>query len=301
MDLIESMKVFIEVAKHNSFVLASEHLNMSAPATSRAIAALEHRLGVKLFHRTTRQVRLTQSGDQYLIDARRIIEDLQEAEMKAAGLNTKPSGTLSITAPVLFGQLHIMPIVLEYLEQYPDVSVKALYLDIVSSLLEDELEVAIRIGHLKDSNLYANEVGKVRRIVCASPKYLEKHGTPSSPSELPNHEIIYTTNFEKTSVWQFRHHDKIEKVTLHPRLRCNQNGSALVAAIQGHGITRLMSYQIANEIDQGKLIPILEAYEEPPLPVNVIHLEGRRANAKVKSFISLATERLAQNRIICTD
>ena len=298
MDKLDAMRVFIEVAKHQSFVAAGEEMGMSAPATTRSIASLESRLGVKLFNRTTRHVRLTESGARFLQDAKRIIEDLADAEAAITGVYTKPTGKLTVTAPVLFGEKHIIPIITEYLDMHSEVSVRAIYNDRISSLLEEELDVAIRIGHLKDSSLYATQVGQVRRIVCGSPSYFKRNGIPECPADLCNHNIIFPTTFESSCEWHFQKNGKKERVKLSPRLRCNQNSAVLKAVMLGHGITRLMSYQVGEELTGGLLKNILTDYEEDPLPVSVVHLEGRRANAKTRLFIDLAIERLRTNPFI---
>lgn len=191
MDKLESMRVFIEAAKQQSFVAAGERLGLSVPSVTRAIASLEQKLGAKLFNRTTRLVRLTDSGARYLQDVQRIMEDLEEAEAALAGVYTQPKGALRITAPVLFGEKHVMPIVSEYLAANPAVEVTAMFYDRVTSLLEEELDVAIRIDRLKDSSLYATQVGQVRRVICGSPDYFDAHGIPESPEDLktPQHYL----------------------------------------------------------------------------------------------------------------
>ncbi|MFC3120006.1 LysR family transcriptional regulator [Agaribacter flavus] len=301
MDKLQTIKVFIEVAKHQSFSIAAENLGMSAPAASRAIAELEGRLRTKLFNRTTRLVRLTETGARFFKDTQRILEDLDDAESIAKGVYSTPSGILTITAPVLFGQQHVMPVVNEYLSLHSEVSVKAMFYDRVTSLLEEELDIAIRIGHLKDSSLYAKKVGTVRRIICGSPSYFKKSDLPKKPTDLLDHNLIFPTTFENTLTWQFQNGDKKELIKLNPRLMCNQNAAALKAAIEGRGITRLMSYQVGEELEKGTLIAVLTGYEEEPLPVHVVHVEGRRANAKVRSFIDLAVERFRTNPFINTE
>jgi len=298
MDKLTSMQVFIEVAKCQSFVVASQNLELSAPAVTRAIAHLEGHLGVKLFIRTTRHVRLTESGQHFLTDAKRILEDVEEAEAAAAGIYAKPKGVLNVTAPVLFGEKHIIPIITEYLHQHAEVSVKTIFSDRITSLLEEDLDVAIRIGHLKDSGLYATNVGSVRLIVCGSPEYFKRHGKPQNPVDLNQHNIIYASTYDTSLTWHFKHQEKRESIKLSPRLRCNQNGAAIKAAIQGFGITQLLSYQIGEELEKETLQSILTDYEESPLPVNVIHLEGRRASAKIRSFIDMAVTRLRNNPFI---
>ncbi|MDG9672023.1 LysR family transcriptional regulator [Hahella sp. CR1] len=295
MDKLQTMQVFIEVAKQQSFSVASEVLGLSAPAASRAIAALEERLGVKLFNRTTRLVRLTEPGARFLQDAKRILEDLEEAEAAASGTYATPTGTLAITAPVLFGEKYVMPIVTDYLGKHPDVTVKIILLDRVTNLLEEDFDVAIRIGHLKDSSLYATTVGHVKKIVCGAPAYFEQHGYPETPEDLANHSIIFPARFEHTNGWYFQIQGKKELVRLNPRLRCNHNGAALKAALLGHGITTLMTYQAAEELKNKRLQRVLTEFEEEPLPVSIIHMEGRRANAKTRCFIDLATQTLREN------
>ncbi len=298
MDKLETMQIFVEVAKHQSFVAASEAMNISAPKATRAIADLESRLGTKLFNRTTRLVRLTEAGAQFLANVKRILEDIDEAETEAAGSQSAPKGTLTVTAPVLFGEKHVIPIITEYLSRYPEVSVRALFTDQVSNLVEEELDVAIRIGHLKDSSLYATKVGDVRRIVCGSADYFRTHGEPKHPEELEDHTIIFPMTYDSVPAWHFIADGKKISVKLNPRLRCSQNSGAIKAAVNGFGITRQMSYQIGEELAQGRLQAVLTGYEEPALPVNLIRLDGRRSQAKIRKFLNLATKRLRENRFV---
>lgn len=295
MDKLEAMRVLIEVADCKSFVAASRRLSVSAPAVTRSIAQLEDSLGVRLFNRTTRHVRLTDSGARFYEDAKRILEDVEQSMAAVTGSYTEPKGVLSITAPVLFGQLHITPLVTEYLQQNPSVSVKAAFYDRVSNLLDEGLDIAIRIGHLKDSSVYAIPVGSVHQVICASPEYLEKHGTPSHPSELANHEIIQAPTVDSLNSWQFESVTGKVSAKVTPRLHCSQNGTAIAAVKQGFGITRLMSYQVGEELKNGSLIRLLRDYETKPLPVSIVHLEGRQAHAKIRSFIDLAVSRLKLN------
>ena len=294
MDRFETMQIFAEVAKQQSFVLASEALGISAPAVTRAVAALEKHLGVKLFNRTTRHVRLTESGEKYLQDTKQILERLTEAEDALKGVYTKPSGTLTITAPVLFGEKHVMPIITEYLKLHPQVSIQAQFYDRVSNLLEEEIDIAVRIGPLRDSSLYATTVGEVKKVLCASPDYLSKAGTPSTLTELAEHQIVFPTSVESTPIWHFNHKGKKTSVKLNPQLSCNQNGGALRAAVAGYGITRLMSYQVGEELAKGSLQSLLPDYEEAAVPVAIVHVEGRRMNAKIRSFFGLCNYRFAR-------
>ncbi len=298
MDKLEAMRVFIEVAECRSFVAASRRLELSAPAVTRSIAQFEATLGVRLFNRTTRHVRLTDSGARFYEDAKRILEDVDQAVAAASGSYAEPTGVLSITAPVLFGQIHVTPILTEYLQQNRSVAVRAVFYDRISNLLDEGVDVAIRIGHLKDSSVYATPVGSVQRLLCASPAYLKKYGMPKHPSDLPDHEIIQASTGESSTTWTFESSTGKTLVKVIPRLHCTQNGAAIAAAKQGFGITRLMSYQVGEEIKNGSLIRILPDYETKPLPVSIIHLEGRQANAKIRSFIDLAVARLRSNPYI---
>lgn len=298
MDKLEAMRIFVEVAECRSFVAASRKLDLSAPAVTRSIAKLEHALDVRLFNRTTRHVRLTDSGALFFEDAKRILEDVEQAMATASGSYAKPKGVLSVTAPVLFGQIHIVPILTEYLQDNPSVTVRALFYDRISNILEEGLDVAIRIGHLKDSSIYATQVGCVQKVVCASPAYLKKRGVPEHPSDLADHEIIHASTVEPSTTWRFEAIGIREAVKISPRLHCSQNGAAISAARQGLGITRLMSYQVGEDCDEGSLVRILRGYESKPLPVNIVHLEGRQANAKIRTFIDLAVARLRANPYI---
>nr|WP_319554131.1 LysR family transcriptional regulator [uncultured Vibrio sp.] len=298
MDKLTTMQVFIEVAECQSFVAASKKLDLSPPAVTRSIAQLEHSLGVRLFNRTTRHVRLTDSGMRFFIDVKRILEDLEQAEAAALGSYATPKGVLSVTAPVLFGQKYVAPILTEYLQHNPEVEVRAAFYDRVGNLLDEGLDVAIRIGSLKDSSMFAIPVGNIQKVVCCSPEYLNQYGTPKSPADLVNHEIILASTVETSTTWRFESIKERLSVKVHPRLYCSQNGAAIEATKQGFGITRLMSYQIGEELQAGTLRRILCEYEPAPLPVSIIYLEGRLANAKVRAFVDLVVERLRASPFI---
>ncbi|CAM2812682.1 LysR family transcriptional regulator [Vibrio diazotrophicus] len=295
MDKLEAMRIFVEVARESSFVAASRTLNISPPAVTRSINHLETTLGVRLLNRTTRIVRLTDSGVRFFEDAKRILEDVDSAISSVAGKYREPSGVLSITAPVLFGQIHITPILTEYLQKNGLVTVRAEFFDRNSNLLEEGLDVAIRIGKLSDSSSYATQVGLVQKVVCASPSYLEKHGEPKHPSDLKNHEIVQASMVEASTTWIFNSAGREESTKVTPRLYCSQNGTALATVENGLGITRLMSYQVGEQLKKGSLIRVLQEYEPSPLPVNILYLEKRQSNAKVSSFVELAKMRLSES------
>ncbi len=297
MDRWQAMRVFVKVAEAGAFAAAARQLHMSPPAVTRIVATLEEAIGTRLLTRTTRQVKLTEAGSRYLEDCRRILADIAEAEAAAAGSYAKPTGTLLVTASVLFGQIYVLPILLDYLDAYPTVTIQALFLDRVTSLVEEGIDVAIRIGHLPDSGYSATRVGSVRRMVCAAPSYLEKHGIPRTPADLVRHSIVASTGAWSSPEWRFGREQKTA-VTVRPRLFCNTNTAAITAAERGWGVTRILSYQIGPALAEGRLQAILSDYEEEPLPIHVVHVEGRHASAKVRSFVDFAVERLRANRMI---
>jgi len=271
------------------------HSNLSyctRPAVTRAIAFLEERLGVRLLTRTTRLVRTTDAGSRYLEDARRILLEADEADEAAAGINATPRGHLAVTAPVLFGKIYVMPIITAYQMTFKETSVSALFVDRVVNLVDEGLDVGIRIGSLPDSSLRAIRVGQVRRVVCASPAYLKKYGTPKIPADLAQHPVIAATSVSAGSEWTFAKGKEKMGVRLSPRILVNTNDGALEAAKSAFGLTRLISYQVANELATGTLRTVLTDFEEASLPVHVIHREGRHGSAKVRSFVDLAVERL---------
>jgi DNA-binding transcriptional LysR family regulator len=286
------MAVFVAVAEEEGFAAAARRLRMSPPAVTRAIALLEERLGVRLLTRTTRLVRTTDAGARYLEDARRILLEADEADEAAAGINATPRGNLAVTAPVLFGKIYVMPLITAYQTTYNETTVSALFIDRVVNLMEEGLDVGIRIGSLPDSSLRAIRVGQVRRVVCAAPAYLEQHGSPRTPAELAQHPIIAATSLSAGSEWAFAGGKEQIRVRLSPRILVNTNDGALEAARSGFGLTRLISYQVANELAAGTLMTVLTEFEEPALPVHVIHREGRLGSAKVRSFVDLAVKRL---------
>ena len=292
MDRLHLMTVFVAVAEEESFAGGARRLEMSPPAVTRAIAALEDRLGVKLLTRTTRYVRVTDAGNRYLDDARRIIGEMDEAEEAAAGINAEPRGHLAVTAPVLFGRIFVIPGIVDYLQRYPDMEVSAVFLDRVVNLLEEGFDVGVRIGELPDSSMRAIRVGHVRRILCASTDYLEKHGIPINPAELSSHNIISATGVSPTNEWKFSQGLELSSVRVKPKLTVNSNDAAIEAACQGLGITRLMSYQVVPHLASGQLKIILSDFEPTSLPIHVLHREGRYASAKIRSFVDLIAVRL---------
>ncbi len=292
MDRFHLMNVFVAVAETRSFAAGARRLRLSAPAVTRAVVALEERLGVRLPTPTTRVVRVTEAGERYLADARRILGDLEEADAAAAGINATPRGHLAVTAPVLFGKLYVMPILADYQTAYPQTEVEALFVDRVVNLVDEGIDVGIRIGELPDSSERAIRVGQVCRVVVGAPGYLEAHGVPQTPAELGTHRLVASGGVWSPREWGFESGGTRQTVRVQPGIVTNTNDGALEAARLGYGLTRLLSYQVAPQLASGELIRVLTDHEGPDLPVQVIHREGRHGSAKVRSFVDLAIERL---------
>jgi len=292
MDRLQAMTTFVAVVDSGGFASAARKLNLSPPVVTRAVAELEERLGLRLLTRTTRIVRVTDAGARFAEDCRRILGDIEEAETAATGTHAAPRGTLTLTAPVLFGHLYVAPILVDYLQRYPEVEAQCLFLDRVVNVVEEGIDVAVRIGELPDSSLQATRVGRVRRVLVASPAYLKARGVPLRPEALTEHTIVSASAVTPVSEWRFNDAGRSLLQRLHPRMRTTTNDSAIAAAVAGLGITRLLSYQVAAHLKTGALHILLEDFEGAPLPVHVVHHEGRRATQKVRSFIDLAVETL---------
>ncbi|MGR9172901.1 LysR family transcriptional regulator [Hyphomicrobiales bacterium] len=295
MDRWQAMRVFVKVAEAESFAEAGRQLHMSPPAVTRIVSALEDVIGARLLTRTTRSVKLTEAGARYLADCQRLLADLSEVEAAAAGAYGKPTGTLTVTTSAMFGTMFVLPLMSEYLDLHPDVTGRGLFVDRVVNMVDEGIDVAIRIGHLPDSGLTATRVGKVRRVICGSPSYFEKHGVPMTPDDLSDHRIVASTSAWTSLEWRFGVQKK-STIRVTPRLFCSTNEAAIAAAAGGWGLTRVLSYQIAPQLEAGELRTILSDYEEEALPIHVVHPEGRHVSAKVRSFIDFAVARLRSNR-----
>ncbi|MGF6770195.1 DNA-binding transcriptional LysR family regulator [Paraburkholderia sp. GAS199] len=285
------MTVFVKVAEAGGFAGAARQLNASPPTVTRTIALLEETLGARLFVRTTRSIKLTDIGERYLDDCRRIIAEVQQAEAAASGSYAAPTGTLTVSAPVLFGRMHVLPILNAFLERHPKLIGHALFVDRMTNLVEEGIDVAVRIGHLPDASYVARTVGAVRRVVCAAPDYWRRHGVPQSPDDLSRHRIIGSTAAWSAFEWRFGAASDIV-ARLSPVLSCNTNDAAIAAAESGMGVTRVPAYQIAAQLQSGALQTVLDEFEEPPMPVHVVYAERLHTPAKIRGFIDLAVERL---------
>ncbi|MBP0588574.1 LysR family transcriptional regulator [Paraburkholderia sp. LEh10] len=292
MDRLQAMHTFVTVVETEGLASAARKLNVSPSVISRVMTELEEHLGVRLLTRTTRVVRTTDAGATFFEDCRRILSEVEAAELSAAGANTTPRGHLTVTAPVLFGRMYVTPVALEYLTRYPAVNLNCWFLDRIVNLVDEGADVAVRIGELPSSSLQAIAVGKVRRVLCASPAYLDAHGVPQRPEELESHVAIQATGLTPSPEWRFRVNGKPLAVPIQPRLVTTTNDSAIEAARAGLGIARLLSYQIAQDLAEGTLRIVLPDYELATLPVHVVHREGKHANRKVRAFLDLAIETL---------
>lgn len=295
MDRWQAMRIFTRVAETGSFAETARHLHMSAPAITRAVAALEDLIGARLFVRTTRSVKLTEAGARYFDDCRRILADIVDAEAAAAGSYASPKGTLAVTASAMFGQMYVLPIMTEYLTSYPAVTGRTFFIDRPVNIVEEGIDVAVRIGHLPDSGFSAIRVGTVRRVICGAPAYFEKRGIPATPADLKDHRIVASTSAWASPEWRFAHDNRL---TIHAALQCNTNEAAIATAEAGWALTRVLAYQIGPLLIGGQLQIVLSDYEEPPLPIHVIHPEGRHAPAKVRAFIDLAVDRLRASKVL---
>jgi DNA-binding transcriptional LysR family regulator len=291
-DRFDSMSIFVAVAEAGGFSAAARRLRVPLATVSRKVSELEAHLKIRLFNRSTRHVALTESGRAFHRSCRRILADLEEAERAAAGEYLSPRGELIVTAPVVFGRLHLVPIVSEFLAAYPDVEVQLQLADRVLDLLDEHIDVALRIGELKDSSMIAIRVGEVRRVVCASPGYLAKRGRPDHPRALVGHDCVTFANLDSPREWAFSESGRSVSHAVKPRFTVTTAEAAIDAAVAGAGITRLLSYQVARAIDAGSLSIILEDFEPAPMPVNLAHAGGRLVAQKLRAFLDMAVPRL---------
>jgi DNA-binding transcriptional LysR family regulator len=297
MDRLETVEIFVAVAEAGSFVGAARRLGRSPTAMTRAVAALEDRLGIRLFNRTTRAVALTDAGTRYLDRARRALAEFSELELSAAGEQQVPQGVLTMTAPEMFGRLHLLPIAQGFMADYPQVDVSLLLLNRIVSYIDEGIDLGLRIAHLPDSSLQAILVGHVHRICCASPGYLAVHGTPRRVEALSRHAIIATTGVRPvTDRWSFERGGGggTVSVAIRPRLAVNSVQAALDAAIAGGGIVRLLSYQSAIAEAAGDLVRVLEDDPQPPIPIHIVHPAGRHLALKARLFIDRAVGTLRE-------
>ncbi|SOE87260.1 transcriptional regulator, LysR family [Burkholderia sp. YR290] len=292
MNRLESMSILIAVVDAGSLSAAARRLDIPLATVSRKVGELEAHLKTRLLHRTTRQLSLTEAGTSYVAACRRILEEIDEVERAATGEYAAPKGELVVTAPVVFGRLHVVPVVADFLAHYPEIDIRLVLTDRVVHLMEEQVDVAVRIGELPDSSLMATGVGTVRRVVCASPGYLETHGVPSRPEELAARECISFEALESMRAWSFGSGKAELSVPVRSRFAVNTAEAAIDAAILGVGLIRVLSYQVAGAIRDNTLSVVLDAFESAPLPIHLVHKGQAPLPLKLRAFLNFVTPRL---------
>ncbi|MBL9046568.1 MAG: LysR family transcriptional regulator [Tabrizicola sp.] len=292
MDRFQEIEVFLAACDGGSFVKAGQRMRMSPPAVTRAISALEDRLGARLFNRTTRSLALTDVGERFHEKARGVLESLRQAELEAVGEMAEPKGHLTVTASVTLGRSILAPVICAFLREYPQVTVSALLLDRVTNLVEEGIDAAIRIGALPDSTLVAKRLGSVRRLLVASPAYLERHGIPKVPSDLAQHRMIAFTGLMPNREWRFLDGRSGKAVSFMPRFEINDAVSAIAAAEAGDGITVALSYMVARQMQSGTLVAVLDEVTPPAVPAHLVFPQSRHMAPKLRAFVDFASPRI---------
>ncbi len=292
MDRLGSMALFVTVAEAGSLSAAGRGLGMPLATVSRRLSDLERHLGTRLFNRSTRRLELTEAGRSYLAACRRILEEIEEAEQSAAGEYSQARGELVVTAPIVFGRLHVLPVVVDFLAAYPEVDVRLTQSDTLRRLVEEHIDLAVRIGHLPDSSMVATRVGSIRRVACASPAYLEAHGEPKTLQALSAHHCVTVERLALPAAWTFMEGQREIAVPVRSRLTINTAEAAIDAAVAGVGIARVLSYQVADAVRSGVLRLILEDFEPEPWPVSLVHTGRGLLPLKLRAFLDFAAPRL---------
>jgi DNA-binding transcriptional LysR family regulator len=292
MDRLDAMATLLATVEAGSLSAAGRRTGMPLATVSRKISELEAHLNTRLLNRTSRRLTLTDAGRAYVAACKRILEDVGEAEHAAAGEFSAPKGALTVTAPIVFGRLHVLPVVLDFLKSYPQIDIRLTLADRVVDLLEDQVDLAVRIGELPDSSLVALRLGAIRRIVCASPAYLARHGAPVVPDDLARHQCVSFEGMTAADAWTLGAAKAERTVTIRSRLAVNTAEAAVDAAIAGVGITRVFSYQAAAALRAGSLVILLPDFESAPAPVSLVHLAGRLLPLKLRAFLDFAAAAL---------
>ncbi|MFD1986333.1 LysR family transcriptional regulator [Mesorhizobium newzealandense] len=294
MDRLEAMSLFVAAVEAGSLSAAARRFGIPLATVSRKVSDLERHLNTRLLNRSTRRLTTTDAGQAYLAACRRILDDVGEAERTAAGEYSAPTGELAITAPVVFGRLHVLPVVTGFLAAYPDVDIRLTLADRITQLVEDHFDLAIRIGRLPDSSLVAIGVGSIRRVVCASPAYLAEHGTPTTPQDLETHSCITFEGLASAATWSFTKGKMEVPVQVRSRLQVNTAEAAIDAAIAGVGLTKVLSYQIEDALRSGTLRVLLQEFEPEPWPVSLVHAGHGLLPVKLRAFLDFAAPRLKE-------
>lgn len=296
MDRLEAMSLLVASVTEGSFSAAGRKLGVPLPTISRKVADLETHLKTRLLVRSTRKLALTEAGQAYVATCKRILDDIQQAEAQVSGEYTEPRGELTITAPIGFGRVHVLPVVNDFLAQFAAINVRMLLSDRNADLVDEHIDMAVRIGDLPDSNLTATKVGTVRRVVCASPAYLAEHGTPHKPEDLLAHRCISFSAMVNEMPWGFKPRGS-QATLVRPRYRLTINtaDAAIDAAIAGVGVTSLLSYQVANAVNDGNLQIILKQFELPAIPVHLLHAHQGLSPLKMRRFFEFAAPRIRES------
>jgi DNA-binding transcriptional LysR family regulator len=291
MDKLRAMAIFVRIVDEGSLTAAADALGMSVPSVVRALAALERALGARLLNRTTRRSSLSDEGREYYERCKRVLAEVEAADASLSARRTEPRGRLRVTAPVMYGRLHLAPVVAEFLAKHPHMEIELLLLDRVVDLIEEGIDVALRIAHLPDSTLVALPVGETRRVVCAAASYLKRAGTPSVPADLAAHRCIVFSGLSRGNDWSFGG-KRATQVTVRPVLRTNQFDVAIDACLRGFGCGQFLCYQVAALVDAGKLKRVLGDFEPEPVPIHLVYPHGRHVSANLRAFLDMAVPRL---------
>lgn len=294
MDRLGAMAILLKVVEAGSLSAAAKQLDVPLATVSRRIAELEAHLETRMLNRSSRRLSLTEAGRLYVEACKRILDEVEEAERAAMGIYKDPKGKLTMTAPIVFGRVHMIPIISEFLRQYPDIDIKLVLADRLLDLLESDVDVALRIGELDDSSLIASRVGAVRRVTCASPSYLAAHGRPQKPEDLRDHVCVTFDNLASPVAWRFSSSKGDVLAPIRSRLTVTTAEAAVAGAVAGVGLTRLLSYQIADARRAGRLEVVLEDYEPPAWPVSLVHAGQQMLPGKMRAFLDFAAPRLKE-------
>lgn len=292
MDRFEAMRTLLAAVDGGSLSAASRALNTPLPTISRRVSDLEAHLGAQLVVRTSRKLILTEAGEAYVAAARRLLEDLADAERAASGEYRTPRGELLVTAPIMFGKLHVAPIVHAFLAAYPDVTVRLVLSDATIDIVESHVDVAVRVGPLPDSELVARQVGHIHWVLCASPDYLAQRGEPGAPEDLAGHDCIAFEGLQTRRLWRVGAGAAARSITISPRFSVNTADAVIEAATAGLGIARVMSYQAAASVGARRLVPVLADQGYEPLPVHLVHRGQRSQPLKLRAFLDFVAPRL---------
>lgn len=299
MDRLDEFRVLIAIVETGSLVAAGRRLGKSPPTMTRRLTELEQRIGVCLVERSSRTCRPTSAGVQLADQGRRVLESYEEAIAHASGEMTTPRGQIRMTAPITFGRNHVVPLVTDFIDKHPEIAIELTLIDRLVDLVEEELDLAVRVGFLSDSSLITRTVGELRRVFVASPSYLNAMGTPARPEDLPNHKVIHHTSRGANSPWMFRNDDgRSLRMSLKAGFTVNDPDAAIVTALNGGGIVSALSHQVDADLQTGRLVCVLEDFEPAALPVNLVWPRSRRALRRMRLLIDYLAQELSGLKVL---